>query len=158
MSVSAWRVVPAEFAGPPFDPFSGDGARLHGGRWNSPGIPVVYTSDSLALAVLETLVHAGSLAAVAGRVAFPVVIPPELIVGLQSDDLPADWHDPAAPDRLKALGDAWVAAATTPVLRVPSAVIPVEFNDVLNPRHPAFRQIAVGPPRPLPIDPRLLKS
>lgn len=158
MNLTVWRVVPAKYAEPPHNPFDGEGARLLGGRWNSPGVAVVYTSGNLSLAVLETLVHADSLAAIIGRVVFPVTIPTALIREIPPTDLPRDWQSPVAPEQLRQLGDTWVTAAETPVLRVPSAVIPTESNYLINPYHPQFLKVLIGAREPLPIDPRLLKS
>ena len=159
MTIAAWRVVLQKYAESPYSPFDGEGARVNGGRWNSAGVPVVYTSATLSLAVLETLVHAdGELAALLGRVAFEVAVPEEVITEIALADLPRGWSDPVAPPTLKALGDAWVSGGSSPVLRIPSAVVTVEYNYVLNPRHPDFGKLAIGPGRPLPIDPRLLPA
>jgi len=157
-SVSAWRVSRVKFAEPPYNPFDGEGARRFGGRWNSPGVAVVYASGSLSLAVLEILVHADSLSALPDHVAFPLDIPQPLIHELADDELPDTWHSPSAPDALRQMGDDWVQAGRTVALRVPSAVIPTEFNFVLNPAHPDFERLSIGARQQLQIDPRLVKS
>lgn len=156
--VSAWRVSRAKFAEPPYNPFDGEGARRMGGRWNSPGVAVVYVSGTLSLAVLEILVHADSLSALPDHVAFPLDIPQPLIHELTHEELPDTWHRPSAPDALRRIGDAWVRAGETVALRVPSAVIPSEFNFVLNPAHPDFERCSIGARQQLQIDPRLVKS
>ena len=157
MSILAWRVVPRQFSEPPFNPFDGEGASMHGGRWNSKGTPVVYTSASVSLAILEKLVHSeGKVSALLGCVMFELTIPDNLVWIVPPASLPAGWDTSAGATELKPFGDAWVSAAQTPVMRIPSAVVATEFNFVLNPRHPEFPRLAIGGRQPLPIDPRLL--
>lgn len=159
MTVSAWRVVPRKYSKSPYNPFDGKGASTFGGRWNSIGTPMVYTSATRSLAILEKLVHAdGELDSLLDCVIYGVTIPDELIFSLDPAELPADWNDPVAAPRLQELGDDWVRRMTTPVMKVPSAVVPVEFNYVLNPRHPDFSKLVIGERQTLPIDPRLLKK
>jgi RES domain-containing protein len=158
VSNAAWRVVRAKYAAPPHDPFDGEGARLQGGRWNSPGVAVTYTSGALSLAVLETLVHADDPELLRDRVAIRFEFVDALVTTVGAADLPKDWTNPDAPPSLKAIGDAWVASGRSLLLRVPSAVIPVEFNYLCNPAHPDFKKLVIEPAAPLPIDPRLLKK
>lgn len=132
----------------------GEGARLWGGRWNPPGLPVVYTSESLALAVLEQLVHADLADLPDDLVATTLEIPDALPVATL-DDLPARWRDHPAPSEVQALGAAWLEAEETPVLRVPSAVLPREHNRLINPRHPLAARIHVVGNEPFAWDPRL---
>lgn len=154
--ITVWRVVGRRFADPPYDPFDGKGAELDGGRWNSPGVPVVYAAGYRALAILEVLVHTGGLDTLLDRVVFPVEVPPDLVHSIDPSTLPPGWSDPDAPTALRAVGDAWARGLVSAVLRVPSAVVTGESNYVLNPRHPDFPKLAIGPRQPLPIDPRLL--
>ena len=149
---TAWRLTKARFLEMAWD---GEGARRSGGRWNSPGTPVVYTSASLALALVETLVHlpAGLLPA---YTAVPIEFDDAMVLVLDDADLPPDWMSPRPPASTKALGDAWIAAATTALLRVPSVVVPTEHNYLLNPAHANARLVRRGPPMPFPFDPRLL--
>ena len=151
----AWRIVRA-----PHLPaaFSGEGARLFGGRWNPVGVPVVYCSGSLALAALEILVHAGRESLPRDYRAVPVDIPETMeIERIEPTALPKDWRAYPAPLRLQALGERWVRAARTAVLRVPSAVIPEESNLLLNPAHPDFAGLRIGDPRPFSFDLRLTR-
>ena len=158
MSNIAWRVVKAKYAAHPYNPFDGEGARLYGGRWNNPGVAVVYLSGALSLAVLETLVHTDDKSDLLGRVAIRVAFPAHLVTTADLSALPAGWSNPDAPAALKAIGDEWVSSAASVLLRIPSAVIPVEFNYLCNPHHPDFSKITIGKVQPLPIDPRLLKK
>ena len=138
--------------------FTGEGARRFGGRWNLPGAAMVYCASSLSLAALETFVHmeiedAGNL-----LVAIPALIPDELFIEtLAVTDLPVNWRDYPAPSTLAELGNAWLSTGKSAVLQVPSAVIPIEFNVLLNPNHPDFRRIEIGEPDPFGFDPRLWK-
>ncbi|MCZ7627553.1 MAG: RES domain-containing protein [Candidatus Methylomirabilis sp.] len=69
-------------------------------------------------------------------------------------DLPAHWRAYPGPDALRAIGATWVAARQTPILSVPSVVIPEERNYLLNPAHPLFSRISWNAPKPFRFDPR----
>jgi RES domain-containing protein len=73
-----------------------------------------------------------------------VDIPDELITIVEPETLPADWRAVPAPKSTRKLGDEWFNSQRTPVLKVPSTVIPVEYNFVLNPSHPEFEELAIG--------------
>ncbi len=155
MTLEAFRIVKARLAS---DAFSGEGARLHGGRWSRPGSPVVYAASSTSLAMLEMLVHLQSRELLFSYVVFDIEFDAALVTHIDRDELPDDWTaSPASPD-VQQVGERWIAAAASPVLRVPSAIVDSESNYLLNPRHEAFEQIAIGEPRPIRFDPRLLPS
>ncbi len=149
-----WRIVKARHAA---GAFTGEGARLYGGRWTSRGRRAVYTSASAALAILEVLVHLEAPALLPAYALIPAGIPDDLIQRLDQAALPPHWRDYPAPARLQELGDAWLDAGGTPVLQVPSAIVPAEFNFVLDPSHPEFVRIRIGEPHPYAFDPRLLR-
>lgn len=135
--------------------FDGRGAADNPGRWNVPGVPVVYTAESRSLASLEVLVHTEDtrlLVAVAWMT-IPVTIDEQLIE--IPKHLPEDWRQLPAPPSTREFGTRWVRQARSPALRVPSIVVDGEFNYVLNPRHPDFGQLKIGAPSPLSFDPRL---
>ncbi len=142
------------------DAFTGEGSRLAGGRWNSPGVRVVYVSATLALAQLEYLVHANALAAPRHVFAIFADIPDGVrIEDLDASALPKNWRRYEPPlEALQALGDAWVAKGRSAVLRVPSAVVPQESNYILNPAHADFKRIKIGTPLPIEFDPRLFAA
>lgn len=150
---SAWRLTKTKYLSTAWD---GAGARRAGGRWNSPGVPVVYTSETLALALVEILVHlpSGLLPAYS---AIPVEFDEGLVTTVRPRQLPHDWQASPPPPATQALGDAWHAAATSVILRVPSVVVPQEWNYVVNPAHPDFARLRIGTPRTFPFDPRLAK-
>lgn len=148
----AWRILKSKYAAYPFD---GEGARLFGGRWTSPGRPAVYAADSAALAALEVLVHLQSAAALGHYVLVSVEFPASQVTALHAGDLPPDWRSAPAPPGLRALGDGWLDAARFAVLQVPSAVVGPGSNYLLNPRHPAFESFKPGQVTPFEFDARL---
>jgi RES domain-containing protein len=150
---TAWRIVKAQHAAAALD---GEGARRFGGRWNSPGVSVVYASDSRALATLEVLVGLRATAALAQYLLIPLVFEESLVTSLRPLDLPDDWDQNPPSTTSQRLGDGWVAQGASPLLRVPSVIVPQESNFLLNPRHPHFSKVRVGEPEPLKVDPRLM--
>ncbi|PWB61773.1 MAG: hypothetical protein C3F14_11185 [Deltaproteobacteria bacterium] len=153
--IVAWRICKARHADTAFD---GEGARREGGRWNPRGVPVVYSAASLALAALEQFVHISKAAAGISFLSFKVEIPAEVNVSeLDIGALPPNWRAEPVPDETMAVGDAWIKARTSSVLRVPSVVIPEEFDYVLNPLHPEFRKIRIQSPKSFSFDPRMWK-
>lgn len=151
-----WRICRAAFVR---GAFGGRGAADHGGRWNRPGIPVVYTSSSLSLAALEYLVNIETADLPADLVAIPAEIPARIATRrVDAKELPSGWRSLPAPAALQAIGEGWVRKGETAVLLVPSAVIPEENNIVLNPAHPEFVRIRIGKPKPFAFDPRLRRG
>lgn len=150
----AWRITTARFAA---TAFSGEGARLFGGRWNPKGSAVVYTAQSRALALLEMLVQDDPLRA--RYVLIPVRIPDAIRVSeVDLASLPADWRALSTRDHLQAIGRDWLEQGATAVLAVPSAVLPAERNYLINPNHRDFAQIVVGAAEPLETDLRLMRN
>jgi len=138
------------------DAFRGEGARIVGGRWNPPGVAVVYASSSLSLADLELLAHFESSSQAPDLLSFTLRFCEELVSVPES--LPPDWRrTPPAPSARQA-GTDWFKSGRSAILRVPSVIIPSEFNFLLNPACPDFKLIEIGPPEPFTIDPRLLGS
>jgi len=151
--LSAWRLVTARFAGLAF---SGEGARLYGGRWNRKGVPLVYTAGSQSLAMLEMLVQDEPLRA--RYVTIEARIPKGMTIErIRVADLPSDWRELAAREKLQAIGTEWAKKRSAAVLAVPSAVIPVETNYLLNPLHADFRRIKIGKPQKFETDLRLVR-
>ena len=128
-----WRVARKAHAE---HPLSGEGARLHGGRWNHAGVPVVYTSQSLSLAVLEYLVNVSVADLPDDLVSVQIEIPDELrVTSIAIKDLPNGWRTFPAIEDLKDIGTNWASKGSTPILIVPSVVIPTELNYLINPKH-----------------------
>jgi RES domain-containing protein len=143
----AWRLASGSYT-----PLTGEGARLVGGRWNSPGRPLVYASESLALCLAECLVH------VTGRfpsnyVAFKISFPDNDAGELNVKTLKADWERDLAQTR--AVGDRWLAEARSLALIVPSAALPESRNILLNPQHPNAARMRLVSQQPFTFDPRL---
>jgi len=135
----------------------GEGARLWGGRWNSPGLPVVYASTSLALAALEYLVHVSVEDVPADLVALTIELPDETETETVTvAGLPPGWEQTPEPQACKDVGDAWLRAGRTLALRVPAAPVPEEENVLLDPRHPDAQSVRIVAERPFFFDPRLL--
>jgi RES domain-containing protein len=149
--MEAWRITRAKR---PADAFSGEGAWLYGGRWNSPGIRLVYTAGSRSLAILEVLAHLTKSAPLKNYMLYQVVCDDSLVQILS--DLPAGWHSEPPTGASQSVGDAWVRTATHPVLSVPSAIVQEERNYLLNPAHSEFSRIVIGRPVAYRINPRLL--
>jgi len=136
--------------------FRGEGARVYGGRWNPPGLPVVYCADSLALACLEILVHADPEDLPKELVAVSAEIPRSVRpLRLEIPSLPGNWRKYPAPESLQAIGREWLQRSEYGVLCAPSVLIPAERNYLLNPLHPDFRSVVVHQPQPFSLDPRL---
>jgi RES domain-containing protein len=149
-----WRLCRRAHAAP-----DGEGARRHGGRWNQPGTAVVYASASAALAALEYLVHLDPEDAPSDMVLIPADIPSSVtLTALRVEKLPTDWRSLPASEALAQMGTDWARSLASAVLSVPSAVVPVERNYLLNPGHRDFRRITFGPSRPFSFDPRLWKA
>jgi RES domain-containing protein len=118
----------------------------------------VYTSSTLALAVLELLVHLDDDDLAKDYVGIPADIPDSVkITFIRASRLPREWRDLPRPQALGDLGSRWAAARETAVLAVPSAIIPSDLNYLLNPLHPQFRRIRIGRQEPFSFDPRLRK-
>jgi RES domain-containing protein len=151
---TVWRITTSRFAR---TAFSGEGARLYGGRWNPKGREVVYTAASQSLALLEMMVQDDPLRA--QYLLIPAQLPDDLPeIRIDTDQLPEDWRTIGARDDLQSIGEAWLQGARTTVLSVPSAVVPAERNYLLNPRHPDFARILIGEPQSLETDMRLLRN
>ena len=147
--ITAWRIVKAAHVKNAFD---GEGARLTGGRWNSPGIPMVYTADSAALAALEMLVHLQRGAQLLSYVVMSCAFDESLVLRLDRERLPANWRSYPAPAALQMLGDAWQKSGASLVLDVPSAIIVTASTFLINPRHQSFPRISIGGPEPFELD------
>jgi len=148
-----WRLVKEKYAD---SAFSGEGARRGGGRFNSLGRPVVYTSESLALAELEILVHLPTSRLLDSYVAFRARLPGGAACALDRARLPSNWRESPVPRSVQAVGDAWLKSESSLALRVPSAVVPAEDNVLVNPEHPRFEEVTIDGPLDPDIDDRLM--
>jgi len=149
-----WRLAPAEF----HSELDGEGARLFGGRWNSPGLRALYTSSHLSLSVLETYVNIPLMlrtslpAFQAVKISIPDNASTTRISATRLDELLAT-PDPVA--AIRSVGDGWVTRRDSLVLRVPSVLVPEEDNLIVNPEHPNSRDVRIVNTRAFHFDPRL---
>lgn len=139
--MQVWRICRR-----PFADLSGEGARLYGGRWNSPGRPLVYTAETAALAVLEVRVHLDL---------DWDLLPDDYV--LVTIDIPAGKPEEMAalPPDTVAAGDAWLASRRSALLKVPSVIVPESCNILIDPTHPDAATIAIASTRPFTFDERL---
>ncbi|KAF1026353.1 MAG: hypothetical protein GAK40_01260 [Burkholderia plantarii] len=135
--------------------WSGTGAMLVGGRFSSPGRPVIYGASTFAGAMLEVLVHARIGKVPRTHVCVEVAVPEDVAVERHTfDSLPAGWQTPAL-QIPRAFGDAWLAQGRSAVLVVPSVVVRAESNVLVNPAHPDAARLVAGEPQPVVWDERL---
>jgi RES domain-containing protein len=148
--IEAWRIDRSIYRA---TAFTGEGARLYGGRWNSQDVSVVYVAEHRSLAMLELLVH---MRKPKDYELYSVKFDESLVQELAAENLPSNWDVEPPTTETQEIGDNWVLSATSAVLSVPSAVVPEERNYLLNPRHADFGQIKIDGPVPCYFDPRLL--
>ncbi|MCC6581607.1 MAG: RES family NAD+ phosphorylase [Phycisphaeraceae bacterium] len=155
MKIHAWRIIKSKHAA---KAFTGIGAKTYGGRWNSPGTAVIYTAGGVSLAILEMLVHLQNQVLMHRYVIFEVVFDASLVTTLNPAKLPKAWRKSPSPPTVQQMGDNWIVAGNSAVLRVPSAIVPEESNYLLNPEHPDYARIVIGLKKPIRLDPRLVSS
>lgn len=153
--ITAYRIFKTKFSKTWFD---GEGAFLFGGRWNTCGTRVLYSAESLSLAVLEILVHLNS-AELLGSYSFATLEFEEKDVlsveGLAK--LPKDWSASPPPLAVQRIGDEWASSMSSLVLRVPSSIVPGESNYLVNVPHPRLSAVKRGKPQLFRFDERLRK-
>jgi len=135
---------------------TGTGARLYGGRWNSEGKSMVYLASSRALAVLEVLVHLPPLLMPENFCIAEIKVPDNNILTLDVKSLPDNWHDASPPAELKTLGNQFIQETKYLMMKVPSSVVPDEFNYLLNPWHVDIKKVSILNTHPFSFDDRLL--
>lgn len=169
-----WRIYDHKAAyamQPNFDPLDGHGAALYPGRWNRAGLPLVYTSQTPELAMLELLTKL-TPATFGVRLAVEIELPAaariedatpavaELLLRgrsrQDSQDRDHDHSQAQGDDDLRELGSSWALSGRSLALKVPSAVLPVSFNYLLNPVHPHAKGLKVTRQVQVSLDPRLL--
>ncbi len=124
------------------------------GRWNRDGEQMIYTASSMALACLENLVHRSGAALQADFMVLTVFVPPGTGCATISDKkLPEGWENKAGITRN--LGSAWLKKNETLLCKVPSAIIQQEFNFLINPVHPSFKDLQIVYRQPFSFDSRL---
>lgn len=150
--LTAWRLCAAKHAA---TAFSGEGAELFGGRWSPRGVRIAYCAESRALAVVETIANAEQRERLLARewTFIRAEVPDELIE--RPARFPETWRQYPHPHETQIVGTEWIKSGRSVALRVPSAVVPGEFNYLLNPAHPDFKRVKIGQPEPFSFDARL---
>ena len=146
-----YRLLQADFC---YEPLSGQGTALYGGRWNPKGISVLYTTESPALSLLEILVHLNPKRIPQYYLA--TIDVPDAIRVIQQQELPANWRATGSgplPSQVFLLE--WLKNPDCLIVQVPSTVIPIMANYLINPRHPLFASCNVLSVDVLEIDARL---
>ncbi|MGI8598118.1 MAG: RES family NAD+ phosphorylase [Chitinophagaceae bacterium] len=134
---------------------SGKGAELYGGRWNSKGVAMLYTSQSRALAFAEVAIH------------IPVSIVPKdyflisintsekaSILKLAEKDMPADWRSNPHSNSTQKIGDQFIVESKYLIFQVPSAIVPGDFNFLINPNHSLIKEVTIKYVEPFEFDNR----
>ena len=156
MTLTVWRVEQAKYLD---QVATGVGAEAHGGRWNKPGTPVVYCSASIALGMLEIVAGGLPFQLVEQRFVIPITFDENFVFRPDLHDLPKHWWTNPAPVGCQDYGTQWAESKQSAVLCVPSAVVDLELNFILNPEHPEFKKaVAFGKPVALRVDSRLRKK
>lgn len=148
----AFRIVKRRHAA---EAFTGEGARLHGGRWNHHGVPMVYAAHTRALAAMESLVHFHGAERKIDFVAFEIDVPDRLVLRFAPASLPVGWRAKEISAATQGLGTRWQQEGRSVALAVPSAIIPEELCLLLNPAHPDTRRVSVSYPVAFEFDERL---
>lgn len=132
-----YRIARTKFA----NDLSGISAKLYGGRWNSAGFPALYTSATRSLALLENMVH--SIGIVKDDFSLITLFLPEeySILNVELNSLPQGWNDSPASNEVVTIGNNFLAARNFVGMAVPSAIIPGEYNVILNPEHEAYKNL-----------------
>ncbi|MCF8253459.1 MAG: RES family NAD+ phosphorylase [Bacteroidia bacterium] len=136
---------------------SGMGAKQYGGRWNSVGTSMLYTASHASLAALEVACNSGGVLGLRGfKLACIEIEDKAEIIVWEKEDLSSTWNTYPAPYELAKMGDNWVTNFESLALKVPSAVVPYEYNILLNPLHPKFQKLVrILWVKPFTFDPRL---
>jgi len=159
LSVTVWRIA-TDTKSYEADDLSGAGTKISGGRWNAVGDALVYTSETQALACLETVVHLNAGGLPLNRYLVSVTIPAAVWARARTvtpGSLLVGWDaDPSGRASIQ-FGSAWIRSGSCALLRVPSVIVPDEYNVLINPLHPDSRTIVARKIRKWLYDPRLTK-
>ena len=151
--LTAYRICKTKYAATWFD---GEGAYRFGGRWNSRGTRLLYTAGSLSLAALEMLVHLNDEEILLAYSYATAEFDENLILSVEDfRSLPENWSDSPPPLEIQRIGDEWAREQVSVVLKVPTSILPVEFNYLINVQHPEFSKVKLGEPQTFNFDERL---
>lgn len=136
---------------------SGTGARLKGGRWNPAGIPAIYTSERISLALLEVLAHTYTLDELNPVQLMEIDIPDNAeVYEIKLQSLKKNWHHDF--DYTQWMGQEMLKSKKTLLLQCPSAIVHREYNYLINPLHPDCKKIKLSKATDFYFDERLFKQ
>jgi RES domain-containing protein len=148
-----YRVCRTQFA----NDLSGTGSRIYGGRWNSPGIAAVYTSESKSLAVLESLTNTPPGILINYFSILTIEISGKFFIDeIPEESLPGNWNEFPAPGILARLGDKWLKEGQNLLLKIPSAIITSESNFIINPVLIDLKKVKIISTQKLELDKRII--
>jgi RES domain-containing protein len=160
LSQTVWRIA-TDTRTYEADDLSGAGANATGGRWNAAGVATVYTSQTRALACLETVVHLNAGGLPLNRYLVEVTIPDDLwtdALMTTPASLPVGWDAEPSGRTSNEFGTNWIRSGASALLVVPSVIVPEELNILINPQHPGSARITAAKVRKWLYDPRLAKT
>ena len=136
---------------------SGSGSSIYGGRWNSKGHAILYSTEHISLAVLELVVNFNQTESPLNQSyhLIELEIPDTSQIVLRLSDLKKDWTEDVQYSQY--IGDEFLADNNNLTLKVPSAVVPEEHNYLVNPNHNAFKKVNINKSKIYRFDGRLLK-
>jgi RES domain-containing protein len=146
-----YRITSAKYA----NDLSGNGARLYGGRWNSEGKPMVYLASSRSLAVLESLAHLVATN-IPDEFFMLTIEAPDDFLEIPENILPDNWNEYPEQHIVKQIGNSFLQRNEHLLLKVPSALVPEEFNYLMNPLHPKAGKVKIIKKAPFNFDARLI--
>lgn len=154
--LTTYRICKTKYAAAWFD---GEGAFRFGGRWNSRGTRLLYTAGSLSLAALEMLVHLNNEEILLSYSFATAEFGESLILPIKDfRPLPESWSDSPPPLEIQQIGDKWAREEASVVLKVPTSVLPIEFNYLINIDHPEFSKVKISEPQNFTFNERLYKK
>ena len=152
-SPKVYRICKTRYA----EDLKGVGAYHVGGRWNSPGKYMLYTSTSISLSMLEILAHVTPNTWPEDMSLVKINIPTTSIKILKPEDLEPEWRRLPVSYYAQKIGDDWIQSLETLILAVPSVINTEEYNYLINPAHPLFEKVNIEEAIPWSFDPRLSK-
>jgi len=135
---------------------SGNGAAINGSRWNSKGIKMLYTGEYISLSILESLVHLREIDIPQKQYLLTIQIPDIEFQDILLTKLKANWQQHL--NYTQWIGEQFIFAGKSLVLKVPSAIVPQEHNFLINPLHKDFKKVKMVNSELLELDKRLLKT
>ena len=151
--ITTYRICKTKYASTAFD---GEGAFRFGGRWNLRGTRIIYTAGNLALAALEMLVHLDDDSMLFEYSYISAQIQSDLILKVEDfRSLPKDWSNSPAPIAVQQIGNDWAKLGISAVLEIPTSIIPLEKNYLINPLHSDFAKIVIGKAQTFTFNDRL---